>query len=78
MVPTLLRAEGPYRRLSLQVKTALGELLIDCEEDWTLRMPSTSAGRRTRSRPARAELLHVLMLPALDRAERIGKYRSYP
>jgi hypothetical protein len=37
MVPTLLRAEGPYRRLSLQVKTALGELLIDCEEDLTLR-----------------------------------------
>jgi hypothetical protein len=37
MVPTLLRAEGPYRRLSLQVKTALGELLIDSEEDWTLR-----------------------------------------
>jgi hypothetical protein len=37
MVPTLLRAEGPYRRLSLQVKTALAELLIDCEEGRTLR-----------------------------------------
>ena len=26
----------------------------------------------------RAELLHVLMLPALERAERIGKFWSYP
>ena len=30
-------------------------------------------------RPApRAELLHVLMLPDLERAERIGEYWSYP
>jgi hypothetical protein len=40
--------------------------------------------RRLRARldvlgPApRAELLHVLMLPALDRAERIGEFWSYP
>ena len=27
---------------------------------------------------ARAELLHVLMLPDLDRAERIGEFWSYP
>jgi len=26
----------------------------------------------------RAELLHVLMLPDLDRAERIGEFWSYP
>jgi hypothetical protein len=26
----------------------------------------------------RAELLHVLMLPDLERAERIGEFRSYP
>jgi hypothetical protein len=26
----------------------------------------------------RAELLHVLMLPDLERAERIGEYWSYP
>lgn len=32
-----------------------------------------------RSGPAaRAELLHVLMLPDLDRAERIGEFWSYP
>ena len=29
-------------------------------------------------RPARAELLRVLMLPDLDRAERIGEFWSYP
>ena len=27
---------------------------------------------------ARAELLHVLMLPDFDRAERIGEFWSYP
>jgi hypothetical protein len=27
---------------------------------------------------ARAELLHVLMLPDLDRVERIGEFWSYP
>ena len=27
---------------------------------------------------ARSELLHVLMLPDLERAERIGEYWSYP
>ena len=27
---------------------------------------------------ARAELLHVLMLPDLQRAERIGEFWSYP
>jgi hypothetical protein len=27
---------------------------------------------------ARAELLHVLRLPGLDRAERIGEFWSYP
>ena len=27
---------------------------------------------------ARAELLHVLMLPDLERAERIGEFWSYP
>jgi hypothetical protein len=27
---------------------------------------------------ARAELLHVLLLPDLDRAERIGEFWSYP
>jgi hypothetical protein len=26
----------------------------------------------------RAELLHVLMLPDLERAERIGEFKSYP
>jgi hypothetical protein len=40
--------------------------------------------RRIRERPdalppaARAELLHLLMLPDLDRAERIGEFWSYP
>jgi hypothetical protein len=29
-------------------------------------------------RAARAELLHVLMLPDLERAERIGEFWSYP
>ena len=28
--------------------------------------------------PARAELLHVLMLPDFERADRIGEFWSYP
>jgi hypothetical protein len=36
-------------------------------------------GAPGRPRPApRAELLHVLMLPDLERAERIGEFWSYP
>jgi hypothetical protein len=29
-------------------------------------------------RPPRAELLHVLMLPDFERADRIGEFRGYP
>jgi hypothetical protein len=32
----------------------------------------------TPSAPPRAELLHVLMLPDLERAERIGEFWGYP
>ena len=45
---------------------------------------SDDVERRLRARldalgPApRAELLHVLMLPDLERAERIGEFSSYP
>jgi hypothetical protein len=47
-------------------------------------MRSDQLERRLRARldalgPApRAELLHVLMLPDLERAERIGEFWSYP
>ena len=47
-------------------------------------MRSNQLERRLRERldalgPAsRAELLHVLMLPDLERAERIGEFWSYP
>jgi hypothetical protein len=36
--------------------------------------------KRLRALPptARAELLHVLMLPDLERAERIGEFWSFP
>ncbi len=52
--------------------------------DTLARMRLDQLERRLRKRldapgPApRAELLHVLMLPDLDRAERIGEFWSYP
>ena len=36
------------------------------------------SARFGRGRAPRAELLHVLMLPDLDRAERVGEFWSYP
>jgi hypothetical protein len=39
--------------------------------------PPTGAPRRARSRP-RAELLHVLMLPDLERPDRIGEFSGNP
>jgi len=40
---------------------------------------NSKGGSFRRARPApRAELLHGLMLPDLERAERIGEFWSYP
>ena len=41
------------------------------------RTPTPGAPRRARPR-SRAELLHVLMLPDFERADRIGEFWSYP
>ena len=41
------------------------------------RAPAAGAPGRPRAGP-RAELLHVLMLPDLDRADRIGEFWGYP
>ena len=41
-------------------------------------MNDNSEPASTPSAPRRAELLHVLMLPDFERADRIGEFWSYP
>jgi hypothetical protein len=58
--------------------------VVTCEPSPPSRMRLDELGRWLRERlealgPApRAELLHVLMLPDLERAERIGEFWGYP
>ena len=72
---------GPWKTNRTVVSCALSSCRTPHLRDGVVRnLPGAIAGAAFHPpvAPARAELLHVLMLPDLDRAERIGDFWANP